>query len=434
MGDAVRAEVTAPVEWNGRLLIPRHAIVTGHVAKVNRVGRGLVRERASIQLAFTGWEHPSGGRHPLTARLRSVDNAREQVNSKGRIQGVLMAGGPPGFMLGLWRRPEISMFGRSGVGLVGVQGFVAGQMNFNPLVTAGVLATRLIMIPGPDPEIHYRPGAEIVLSLDVALSNAPSELLPPVVAPDDGLRSLVARQPFRLSTLKGKPADLTNVLFRGSRVQLIDAFSSAGWYPAEPLTRRSALRVYQAYLRQKAYPTAPMSPLVLEDRPPDLSFQKSLNTAVRRHHLRIWRQPDHEDREVWLAAATHDIGYSLKRRGIAHTIDPRIDLERRKVVEDLAFAGCLQGAHVVERSAPPVNKVVTDGRMAVVDLRDCHHRAVAPESAPFERMQMKRINRLLRRLVLDSRHAATRGNVYYWGYRTVRHLARRKQSEPRPSY
>ena len=80
---------------------------------------------------------------------------------------------------------------------------------------------------------------------------------------------------------------------------------TAHWWPAEPLTHRSVLRVYQAISAQRGYPTAPMSMLLLDGRLPDLTFQKTFNTVAKRHHIRIWQQPGQVGgRDVWIAAAT----------------------------------------------------------------------------------------------------------------------------------
>ena len=53
---------------------------------------------------------------------------------------------------------------------------------------------------------------------------------------------------------------------------------------------------------------SPVSALLMNERPPDLVFQKSLNTFAKRHHVRIWKlAKKYNGREVWVGAATHDI-------------------------------------------------------------------------------------------------------------------------------
>src|ERR1019366_10791211 len=92
----------------------------------------------------------------------------------------------------------------------------------------------------------------------------------------------------------------------------------------------------------RGYSEAPAPVLLLDGKPPDRVFKKPLNPFARRHHLRIWRRPaSFRGRPVWAVAATHDIGIDLSaaERTFIHRIDPQIDQERDKVVNDLLFAG-----------------------------------------------------------------------------------------------
>jgi hypothetical protein len=121
-----------------------------------------------------------------------------------------------------------------------------------------------------------------------------------------------------------------------------------------------------------------MSILLLEGKPPVLTFQKQNNTFAQRHHLRIWRRPDtFQGKPVWVCAATHDIGieFSPENRTFIHKIDSYIDRERAKVVSDLLFTSLVRGLALVEREAVPKqsmnatgDKLETDGAMAVLLL------------------------------------------------------------------
>jgi hypothetical protein len=64
-------------------------------------------------------------------------------------------------------------------------------------------------------------------------------------------------------------------MFLGTREQLISAFGETGWMQADDLGVSSALKAAQATARQTGYPSAPVSALLLENRMPDLVFQKS---------------------------------------------------------------------------------------------------------------------------------------------------------------
>src|SRR5436305_191111 len=123
-GDAVRAVVVSAAVDNGRILIPQGSLILGRVVKVHRVGAGLVHERSSLKIDVRSWRSGDGVVHPLTARLMDVDNAREQVTADGRIIGILAAGGPPGFLLGLWKQPGDELLSRTALGLAGITGYI----------------------------------------------------------------------------------------------------------------------------------------------------------------------------------------------------------------------------------------------------------------------------------------------------------------------
>jgi hypothetical protein len=143
-----------------------------------------------------------------------------------------------------------------------------------------------------------------------------------------------------------------------------------------PLSKFETLR---ALAEGRGYTEAPVSVLLLDGKPPDLVFEKTLNTFARRHHLRIWRRPgSFRGKPVWAVAATHDIGidFSEAERTFIHRIDPQIDAERDKVVNDLLFAGHVEAFDLVERPAVPRqgsnatgDRLETDGRIAILLLK-----------------------------------------------------------------
>ena len=70
------------------------------------VGFGFVHERATLELAFHEYELADGNRYPLGAHLQFIENAREEVDSRGRIRGILAASSPQGLLRGIWYRPS----------------------------------------------------------------------------------------------------------------------------------------------------------------------------------------------------------------------------------------------------------------------------------------------------------------------------------------
>ena len=148
--------------------------------------------------------------------------------------------------------------------------------------------------------------------------------------------------------------------------------------PGRNLGVKSALKVAQATVRQSGYSNAPLSTLLLQGRPPDLVFQKSLNTFAQRHHLRVWKlDKTYKGQPVWIAAGTHDIATSKSRGGSkwSHRIDPHIDRERDWIETDLLFAGTALAYVDIDRPNAPrkINnatgdKILTDGKLSVVQL------------------------------------------------------------------
>jgi len=189
----------------------------------------------------------------------------------------------------------------------------------------------------------------------------------------------VNREPFRSRALKPpQPSDITNIMLIGSQQAVEAAFAGAGWRTAATLDKYSGLETFRAIAEGRGYAEAPVSILLLDDKKPDLVFQKQNNTFAKRHHLRIWQRPDTFDgQSVWVVAATHDIDieFSPESRTFIHKIDPQIDRERAKVVSDLLATKMVQGLALVGRPEVPTesqnatgDKLETDGAMAVLKL------------------------------------------------------------------
>jgi hypothetical protein len=142
------------------------------------------------------------------------------------------------------------------------------------------------------------------------------------------------------------------------------------------LTVKSKLETARALIADRGYKEGPMSVLLLENRPPDMSWQKGNNTFARRHHLRIFRRPDlFNGKPVWVCSSTHDIGINFSDRDstFIHRVDSSIDKERAKVVSDLLFTGLVKSLALVDRPDVPTelsnatgDALTTDGRMAVL--------------------------------------------------------------------
>ncbi len=469
VGTAFRCVVIHQFETGGHVVIPKGSEVYGSVVKARRVGLGIVHERAGLELSFNEYSTPDGRRYPLQARLRSIDNAREQVTAKGEVKGVLAASNPSNLLNGFWMKPTSNLLFRGVLGLTGVSNQVWVKFSGGPISAAGIFAARCLLFPFPEPEIHLPPGTD--MKLRVLVEPAGSEAVPDAqrAGAQAEFSDWLGRKLSRLTYRKGQTApDLMNVVLVGTRPEIAAAFVTSGWYMADRRTLLSSSHMWQAFSIKTEYAAAPVSQLLYHGAPPDLVFEKSFDTITQRHHIRLWRAGVFAGQEVWLGAATHDtgIGFKLSSLAFSHKIDRNIDLEREKVSTDLTFAGCagapelLDGEtfstiyqdgrphpellpvnHIEARAQPATHAetkqasaeinedgktpataaqepaVLTDGDLVVLRAQAC----VANEPSVAEpKLPGTKLTRLTRRIVLEARNYVLRDNTYYWGYRMIR--------------
>lgn len=431
-GTRFRAVVIAPVEWAGEVLMPAGTIVSGVVKRSRRVGMGLVRERSSIDLEFREYQLPTGEYFPFEAYLSDIDNGREAVGRKGRIEGILAASNPQSFVSGVWYRPNAGMFPRSVAGLTGAGGHIWTRFSMGPIGAVCLFALRFAAFKLPEPEIRLPKGTEMKAHLAGLSPDAPRFEKPPGLAIPDDFAVWVGSMRAAVTKPGGNRADdIINIVMTGSREDVIRAFAAAGWWQPEAINTRSFRRAYQAYATQTGYPQAPVSKLFYEGEEPGLVFQKSLNTIAKRHHIRLWPK-DWNGVTVWLGAATQDTGIVFRSGAFSHKIDPRIDTERDKVVSDLEFSQCSSRAGFVERNwAVSAGPIHTDGKAAILDVAArCENGRSEPEELLEPPLPGTKVTRALRRTVLETRHYFTRGNAYYWAIRAVRLRKKKPNVEP----
>lgn len=426
-GTSFTAKLIGPLVRDGYEILPSGTIVRGSVIKALAVGLGIRRERASISLEFQGGcDLPWGETVPCDVRLLSIDNARESVAKDNVIRGILAANHPYSWLNGVWYKPVPALLQRSAVGLTGAAGMVYTHMLPSPTGAAIIIASRLIFLRMPDPEIELPPGTELTARISLAGGAVHSEVpvLASAVWAHDVITSL-REAPVEVTRPDRSPeADIINLAFAGSRSELEAAFEAAGWWTAESVNAKTLTRTYTAFASMKAYPRAPVSTLHYQGRPPDLVFQKSFNSVAKRHHIRIWKT-DIQGETVWLGAATHDtaIVFDRNRMSITHKIDPQIDRERSQIVNDLAENGCVAGLQTIDRPGRSRNlvdgaHVITDGALVGLALRQCDSRDRLLGSV--ERPKKGPLTLATRRAILETRQYLLRGNVYYLGYRAAR--------------
>lgn len=352
---AFEAVVIAPVVAGNRMVMAAGVKLKGHVKEVKAAVDP--DDQAVLGLAFDQLSDARGRKVSLSAKLASVDNARESVDKDGRILGIIAS--------------------QTGSGRLD-QGINKVSEKYSSLGELLGTIKQAVLKPA-DANIDYEPGVEMTIELSKPLAWTGAVTGPNVraVEPQNELAALVNEQPFRTSAIKpAKESDITNIMFLGRREDLENAFQAAGWSTAEQLNSKSKLETFRAMSEQRGYKEAPVSALFLDGRTPDLVFQKQNDTFNSRHHLRIWHRPEQfHGEDVWVGSATHDTGidFSAEDRTFIHKVDGQIDRERAKVVNDLLFTGLVKALSLVDRPRVPLSlfnatgdKIETDGRMVVV--------------------------------------------------------------------
>jgi hypothetical protein len=172
----------------------------------------------------------------------------------------------------------------------------------------------------------------------------------------------LAGRPMVTRTAQGIPGDPLNVGLIGEEDEVIRAFKAAGWYPADAVTLRTAIRIAGSVLFDRPYRDAPVSNLYYDGRREDLAFEKEAGaSADERHHVRLWRvtAEGRDGRPLWLGAATFDRGVGLSHLTgqITHHIAPDIDAERNGLITDLHQASMLEAFYRIAGIGP-----TSDGR------------------------------------------------------------------------
>ena len=307
---------------------------------------------------------------PIHVSLIGIDNAREQVDKNGRIRGILAANNPLGIVRGVWYRPSLQLMLRAPGGL-GATGIAVSKLALGPAGSAGLFGAKLLLTRLPEPEIDLPVGTEMILRIDSETDPEFWTEIPLPNYPDVEFAGSLGHRPFVIRRPNGDSVpDVINLALSGSEDLVRRSFLSAGWSDAEPLNRRSFGRAYKAFTQRSGYREAPVSMLLYQGRPPDLVFQKSLNSIAKRHHVRLWRIAQ-DGEEAWFGAASHDISVTFDRKtfSLSHRIDSDLDAERQKIIGDLVFVESIAGVSYVPRTVDPNVLGRTDGQLAVAQLR-----------------------------------------------------------------
>jgi hypothetical protein len=413
-GATVRAILIQSPECSTGPVFPAGLELEGEIVSVHRVGLGLKHETASVEVQFDRMVTTGGDALPLAAQVVEIDNARETVRN-GVIHGINATNSP--------------------------QGRITSRLihlpTFDPYTDWGLIVYRAIFSKLPEPEIYLPPGTDLRLQLNVALNVADQPGLPhPTFQMDEYERGevemLLSKTSERTTTRSGKDADFVNLLFVGSREQVQEAFSAAGWLPADHNSTHAILRQFGAVLTFSNYPTMPISRQLLDGQAQTLAWQKSFDSYEKREHLRLWSEASPVDgQQAWLSAYTRETSatFSIKYHNFIHHIDRNVDEGVLMLVRDLSLAGCVESVQQLPRPEMPqvlVNstgdEMRTDGVLNVVHLKNCERPAVEYSSrnplVPYR--PSSRVSRYLRTQILLYKSDVVRGNFVYGAFDLVR--------------
>lgn len=409
-GDTVHAVLIEAVTCDNGVVFPVGTSIDGVVHSVRKVGWGIYHETAALDIRFDRAVITQGPPVLISASVEEVENARERV-SKGVIQGIRSSDTPEGR----------------------INSRLIHLPTYNPYSDMGLIVYKATFPIFPEPEIYFPAGTDMRLRLTNPVHSLPVAAAPPVESMSETSEELDVERmapafPWRSTTVKLVDADVVNLAFVGSREQVEAAFQQAGWSTSDPFTRHSFVRTFYAFLNNSSYDQAPMKTLLLEGKPADLNWQKSLNSYNRRDHLRMWQWSETSDSEiVWLSASTHDTRatLSVKQHQFVHHIAPDIDDERSTVIRDLELAGCVRSVHLMPRRAVSNftqnangDTVRTDGDLAIVQLKECQPvvPGLAASTAGTNFKPGNHVFRYLRKQVLTFRSDIWRANIIYGIY------------------
>ncbi len=139
-GDPIEALVIAPVmNSSGTVLIAPGAKLSGRVESVGRLGLGLKRPRATLQLQLDTLHIQDGPNLPLHTRLGVVETAKERVSEDGVVGGI---------------RPAANLSST-------VSYYIVPILCLDPGFGLPVLAVKFLIARSPDSEIYFPTGNRV---------------------------------------------------------------------------------------------------------------------------------------------------------------------------------------------------------------------------------------------------------------------------------
>ena len=210
-------------------------------------------------------------------------------------------------------------------------------------------------VESPPPSAHPRWKHRLALSLAIVAGLyllTAYALVPLVWNAYESRRPTFEGSPTITRTGDKHPGDPLNVALVGTKAEIENAMTLAGWYSADPLGLKSDVKIAADTILEKPYDTAPVSRLYLFGRPEDVAFEQPVgNDPKKRHHVRFWQtEKTHADgRAVWIGSASFDerVGLSHTTGQITHHIASDVDRERDQLAANLESTGTLAESYQV---------------------------------------------------------------------------------------
>lgn len=428
-GSAVRAILIASPRCDGIAVFSTGTAVQGHLTRVRRVGMGLWHASSAVAIEF---DKILAEPEPLNLKVRveEVANAREAVKG-GVIQGVGGRETPQEIMstrllhLPFWNSEAYWIF----------------------LIRRGAFPF------SPEPEIYLPPGTDLRLRLTAPVE-LPAEFLKARQEEntkttqsdaelDSELREKLLALPSRSLTRGGRPSDVVNLAFIGSRQKIAAAFDAAGWTYGDSVSTWSVLREMRALSSLNSYSHLPISNQWLGGKASDMRLEKSFDSYQKREHIRIWNE-DELEQNFWAGSVIRETSatWSIRTGRFIHHVEADIDAERDKVVRDLSLTGCVANVYRLQRPETPEEEknasgdvLRTDGSVAIIELNDCEApvMTVIPPSPMVAWRPRSKVKRFVRAQAL-SIHDLWRSNVIYVSFDLSRTVIDSLRNRRGPQY
>src|SRR5271169_6125493 len=198
-GDIVHAILIQAVTCDNGVVFPVGTDIDGVVHSVRKVGWGIRHETAALDIRFDRAIVMQSSPVSISTSVVDVENAREQVTSKGVIQGIRSSDTPEGR----------------------INSRLIHLPTYNPYSDLGLIVYKATFPIFPEPEIYYPAGTDLRLKLTDSVHSLPLadaqlvESMPETIEELD-VERMVPSFPSRSTTVKLVAADVVNLAFIGS--------------------------------------------------------------------------------------------------------------------------------------------------------------------------------------------------------------------------